>query len=77
MRPEFDSHQLNERGQRKLGDIRKTFDECLGRLVLFCGEGRHFSVAKTHLETACFFAIKAMANDPANHHAKSFPDSTL
>lgn len=65
--PLFKVHRLNEEGLKKAEFIAETFDTCLTRLRILCPEAcREFSLVKTNLEEACFFAKKAMANDPVN-----------
>lgn len=59
--PEFAVHMLNENGKQKARRIQETFDHCLNSLESVCMEGRSFSIVKTKLEEACFFAKKAMA----------------
>lgn len=64
--PEFATHKLNEEGFGKAAVIRDAFDDCLNTLTQVCSPGREFSVAKTKLEEACFFAKKSMATNLAN-----------
>ena len=67
MNKEFTFYRLNETGIALANDIAKTFNDCLNNLVAVCPAGtREFSICKTKLEEACFFAKKAMANDPSN-----------
>jgi hypothetical protein len=61
MHAAFQTHRLTEQGMDKSGEIARAFDELLGKLQLLCEGGRELAVATTHLETACFFAKKAMA----------------
>lgn len=64
--PEFAVHMLNGAGKANAADIRDAFDDLLNRLGQICMPGREFSVTKTKLEEACFFAKKAMAIDLDN-----------
>jgi len=69
MRPEFAFHRLNERGQEHAKTIAEAFDTLLNRLDAFGGcevNCREYTLMRTHLEIACFFAKKAMAIKPAN-----------
>ncbi len=66
MNKEFQVHMLNELGKTKARDIAQAFDDCLARLTTTCPPGREMSIVRTKLEEACFFAKKAMANDPEN-----------
>jgi hypothetical protein len=67
MRPEFTVHMLNETGKQKAAQIAEAFDQCLGQLEALCPtKTREFSIVKTKLEEASFFAKKAMANDEVN-----------
>lgn len=62
----FKSHRLNEVGLQKAQAIGSLFDELLEGLKERCPAGREFAITKTKLEEACFFAKKAMAQDPEN-----------
>ncbi len=63
---EFQVHMLNDAGKAKAKIIAETFDACLDKLVEVCPAGRELALVKTKLEEACFFAKKAMANEPGN-----------
>lgn len=67
VRPEFRVHILNTLGKEKAALIANAFDDLLGRLEILCPPGREFSIVKTKLEEASFFAKKAMAS--RNEHA--------
>ena len=64
--PLFQSHRLNDDGMKKADLIAEVFDDCLINLRPVCPESREFSIVKTKLEEACFFAKKAMANVASN-----------
>lgn len=65
--PEFAVHILNDDGIRKATEIADVFNQTLYALSDVCPQKtREFSLVKTKLEEACFFAKKAMAGDPAN-----------
>lgn len=68
MHKEFNVHMLNDKGKEKAKEIAESFDELLNKLerVLFHTPSREFSIICTKLEEACFFAKKAMANNPDN-----------
>lgn len=66
MNKEFEVHMLNEIGKQKARDIADLFNTCLEGLKLRCPEGREFSIVKTKLEEASFFAKKSMAIRPEN-----------
>lgn len=66
MEKEFRVHMLNDAGKVKATAIAQAFDDCLKALVVFCPPSRELSLVRTKLEEACFFAKKAMANDPEN-----------
>lgn len=72
---EFASRELNDTGQLKVAAVRNSFNQLLntlvgptdyGRVERLVPEGRELSIVKTKLEEACMFAIKGIANDPAN-----------
>jgi len=67
MNQEFTFHILNEDGKAKAVMVAEIFDDCLEKLKILCPEGRQFSICKTKLEEACFFAKKAMASSADNH----------
>lgn len=60
IRNEFKVHKLSEDGLENARKIARIFSTVLSELDDICAEGRSFSIAKTHLETACFFAKRAM-----------------
>lgn len=62
----FAVHMLNEQGKQKAKEIAEGFDGLLTKLEGLCAGSaapstREFSIVKTKLEEACFFAKKAMA----------------
>jgi hypothetical protein len=62
----FESKKLNDDGLCKAGMIRDAFKGLLNKLEFTCPEGREFSIVKTKLEEACFFAIKSVSLNPEN-----------
>jgi hypothetical protein len=64
--PEFEVHLLNDRGISSANTIREIFDNALDTLGTHCPIGREWSIVKTKMEEACFFAKKAMAKDSRN-----------
>jgi len=66
MNKEFKVHKLNESGMRKAETIASVFDSALEQLKQVCPESREFSIVKTKLEEASFFAKKSMAMNPEN-----------
>lgn len=64
--PEFKSYKLNDSGVDDCHEVAVLFDQLLNDLVSVCEPGREFSIVKTKLEEACFFAKKSVALDPAN-----------
>lgn len=70
MNPEFAVHKLNGNGIENANIIANEFDRLLERLGQFCIDGREFSIVKTKLEEACFFAKKAMAINLNNQQPK-------
>lgn len=60
--PMFRSHLLNPKGLELAQGIADAFDRLL--IELPAGEHRCMALVRTHLETACFFAKKAIAVMP-------------
>lgn len=60
--PLFQVHKLNEEGMKNANLIAESFDGLVLYLSKLCPESREFSIVKTKLEEAAFFAKKAMAN---------------
>ena len=71
----FQVHLLNEQGIEKAKGLATAFDELYDRLETLVGptgiNSREFSIVKTQLETASFYAKKAMASQAENQ--KSTP----
>lgn len=64
MNKEFEVHILTTSGIEKAMELANIFDDLLTRLNAdFCPNNREFSIVKTKLEEACFFAKKSMALD--------------
>jgi hypothetical protein len=61
MHAQFAVHMLTEEGKKKAQEIATSFDDLLTKLEVLCPEGRHLALVRTNLETACFYAKKAMA----------------
>ncbi len=66
MNDQFTVHKLNAGGLQKAQAIAEAFDLLLEKLKLELPEGREFSLVKTKLEEACFFAKKGMAKQSEN-----------
>lgn len=66
MQPEFKVHLLNEQGISKAQVIAKILDTALTELEKICPPSREFSITRTKLEEASFFAKKSMAKDLIN-----------
>jgi hypothetical protein len=65
----FGVHMLNDDGINKANQIRDAFDILLNNLSSILGKcygEREFSLVKTKLEEACFFAKKSMAINLSN-----------
>jgi hypothetical protein len=72
MNKEFAVHMLNQAGKEKAAAIADAFNWALEKLKMVCPENtREFSICKTKLEEACFFAKKAMASAPGNTDVQS------
>jgi hypothetical protein len=63
---EFKTHRLNEMGMDKAQEISEQFDNLLFNLENICPPGREFSLVRTKLEEASFYAKKSMAMLPVN-----------
>jgi hypothetical protein len=58
---------LNDKGIEKARKLALAFDDLLGELRKLCPENtREFSIVKTSLEAASFFAKKSIACLPKN-----------
>ena len=66
MEKEFEVHMLNEDGIKKAQCIAEIFNDTLVALMAYTVTGREFSIVRTKLEEAAFFAKKSMANIPEN-----------
>lgn len=66
MQPEFQVHLLNKEGIKKAKQIATVLDKALTELQLICPPSREFSITRTKLEEASFFAKKSMAKDLIN-----------
>ena len=67
MNKEFEVHMLNSAGKDLAKCIAEAFDDLLGKLTAIQPEPcREMSIVRTKLEEACFFAKKAMAQQPHN-----------
>jgi hypothetical protein len=64
--PLFPFHKLNAQGIELAVKIARDFDQLLKELSQVCPDGREFSIVKTKLEEASFFAKKSIANVPEN-----------
>jgi hypothetical protein len=54
--------KLNGEGLHKAQTIADIFATCLNALERECPESREFSIVKTKLQEACFFAMTAMTS---------------
>jgi hypothetical protein len=66
IRPEFQVHMLNESGKEKARALAETFSAALYVVEMKGVTGRALALVKTHLETACFYAKRGMAELPEN-----------
>lgn len=66
--PLFRVHKLNQTGLTLASVMAEQFEKLHNDLEPVCkGSGREWSIVKTKLEEAAFFAKKAMAMDPNFH----------
>lgn len=61
MNKEFKKYIPTEDGKKGLDAIPKLFDKLLNDLELMLPDSREFSIVKTKLEEACFYANKCCA----------------
>lgn len=61
MNKEFSTTKVTPEGVQKLQECRIAFSTLLDTLKVLCPESREFSLVKTKLEEASFFAIKAIS----------------
>lgn len=66
MDPMFQVHMLNGVGKAKANLIAQAFNNLIDELAINCPPGREWSIVRTKLEEACFFAKKSMANVAEN-----------
>ena len=59
MNKEFTTQSLNEKGIEVVNGVRGLFNELLNELEQYCPPSREFSIVRTKLEEACFFAVKS------------------
>jgi hypothetical protein len=65
MRKEFKSYKVDKKGLMMIDAIRVSFDNLLNQLEdVLREDSREFSICKTKLEEACFFAVKSASCDP-------------
>lgn len=57
----FESIALNEQGQKRLASITLAFNDLLDGIRPIVPEGREWSIIKTKLEEACFYAKRGMS----------------
>lgn len=71
IRDEFATMLLSAGGIMKAKAIAKAFNDLLSLLENpeLCSPGREFSISKTMLEKACFYAKKSMALNAANQQS--------
>ena len=74
VRSEFGTHTLNENGLTKVHAARVTFSEALTHLEMIVPKGRLCSIMITKLEEACMFAVRSIAELPANQVGYVPPD---
>lgn len=66
MNKEFQNVMLSDDGINATRAVRNMFDKLLTDIVASCPPSRELSLAKTKLEEACFYAVKAIAQAPGN-----------
>ncbi len=71
MNQEFTSHRLTVNGIAKINEIKRGFDSLLNLVGATAPDNREFSIVRTKLEEACFFAVKAVSVEPENQEPSS------
>lgn len=70
IREQFKAHELNERGQAKVEQVREEYTVFLTKLELLMGDSstnaRECAIVRSKLEEASMYTIKAIARHPAN-----------
>lgn len=61
MNKEFISYKVTLEGLEKINNVRGYFSALLDRLATCVPDGREFSLVKTKLEEASFFAVKGIS----------------
>lgn len=64
--PLFSHTTLNEAGRLKAGYIGEVFSALLLNLEVTCPKGREFSIVRTKLEEASFYAKKSLVSSETN-----------
>ena len=62
----FESKKLNDEGLCRIEIVKEAFKGLLNKLEFSCPEGREFSIVKTKLEEACFYAVRSVSLNPEN-----------
>lgn len=74
MDPLFAYHRLTEDGVTKLLEIRNGFDDLVKLLNRHCpANTREIAIAKTALEKACMYAVKAVSMLRENQDLPGLP----
>jgi len=70
IRDEFKVHLLNEQGIERARELALEFSRFLNKVEELCGaSGREMAIVRTHVQTASFFAKRALAERPENQKA--------
>lgn len=65
--PLFASHNLNPSGAIAVENLKRAFTKVLADVEAQLApevSGRELALVKTHLQTACMFAVRGVAIDP-------------
>lgn len=69
VRAEFAVHMLNAGGKEKAVKLAELFSELLTSVEAIARAGRELALVKTHLQEACFFAKRAVADLKENQES--------